>query len=127
MRIVSLRLKAALFLPLVLVLMGATVLHAANDDPPRIQIEVTKKDSLGRVQVMEVRAGTGTCIAEIIYEGGPRVHVVVIAQNGIRNLGFAAIGGETAKNLDNEVLVRIFETTIRQHCLPLIVPSYAET
>lgn len=121
------RFKLTLFLLTALVLLDVAVIHAADYEPRLIQIEVTKQDSLGRVQVMEVRSGAGTCIAEATYDGGPRVYVVAITQDGIRNLGFAAISGETAKDLNNEILMGIFETTIREHCLPLIVPGYIKT
>ena len=103
---------------------GRAEAFGAEPVPPRIQFEVTKKDSRGRVQVMEARTDRGGCIAEIVYEGLPQIYVVVISRTRLQNLGHLLIRDGTEDNLTNEVLMENFHKAIGEHCLPLIVPGY---
>lgn len=106
---------------------GLTAACSAEQGHPFIQSEVTKRDARGRVQVMETRTGKGTCIAEITYDGRPRIYVVVISRTMIRNLGHLLIRDGTEDNLVDEVLMSNFNKAIKEHCLHLIVPGYVQS
>ncbi len=118
--------KTVLFFTALFLLIGMPHAFGAEPAPSRIQFEVTKKDSRGRVQVMEARTDRGGCIAEIVYEGLPQIYVVVISRTRLQNLGHLLIRDGTEDNLTNEVLMENFHKAINEHCLPLIVPGYTD-
>lgn len=92
-----------------------------------IQNEVTKRDSRGRVEVMETRASDGTCIAQVIYERGvPAIHVLVISRTRLQNLGSLYITGGTEDEISDATLMEKFYKAIGEHCLPLIIKGYRQ-
>ena len=92
-----------------------------------IQSEVTKRDSRGRVEVMETRASDGTCIAQVIYEHGmPTIHVLVISRTRLRNLGYRQVLDGTEEGTSDAVLMRNIDEVIREQCLPLIIKGYRQ-
>lgn len=110
---------------LVLLMMAATASAAELFVP--VQSEVTKRDVQGRVEVMETRAGDGTCMAQVLYkESVPQIHVLVISRKRIQNLGYLQINDATEEGVSDEVLMRNFEKAIREQCLKYIIRGFAE-
>ncbi|MFA5998179.1 MAG: hypothetical protein WC814_02225 [Candidatus Paceibacterota bacterium] len=114
--------KVAL-LTLVLCIAASTPVFS-TEELSLIRSEVTKRDSRGRVEVMEVHTASGKCVAQIAYEGIPRVYILVLSRTRLQNLGYLQINDGTEDGLSDTILVRIFNKAIREYCLPLIVQGY---
>lgn len=89
-----------------------------------VKREVIKRDSRGRVEMMEIRADLGRCVAQITYDEGPRIHVLVISRTRLQNLGFLQINDGTESGLSDATLMAKFNYAIREYCLPLIIKGY---
>ena len=100
------------------------VFSAESEWSSILQSNVTKRDSRGRVEVMEVHAISGTCIAQITYDETPRVYIVVASRTRLQNLGYLQINDGTENGLSDTVLMRVFNKAIREFCLPLIDQGY---
>jgi hypothetical protein len=116
----------AVLLAAVLLISADTVkvFSAESEWSSILQSNVTKRDSQGRVEVMEVHAISGTCIAQITYDETPRVYIVVASRTRLQNLGYLQINDGTENGLSDTVLMRIFNKAIREFCLPLIDQGY---
>jgi len=116
----------AVLLAAVLLISADTVkvFSAESEWSSILQSNVTKRDSRGRVEVMEVHAISGTCIAQITYDETPRVYIVVASRTRLQNLGYLQINDGTENGLSDTVLMRVFNKAIREFCLPLIDQGY---
>lgn len=116
--------KIVLLIALLFVSTEVAMLSSAEQKKPFIQNEVTKRDSRGRVEIMETHTTSGTCMAQITYEEVPRIHLIVITPTKLENIGYAQINGGTKDTLSDAVLTGVFNDTINEFCLPLIIPGY---
>lgn len=109
-----------------LFVLGAAASCMTAEKKPLLQKEVLKRDSRWRVQVMGVNTSNSACLAEITYDGAPRIHIVVITPTRLENIGYAQVIGGTEENLSDAKLMDLFNEAISKNCLPLIVPGYIE-
>lgn len=116
------------FLALCLLVTGVSAVYVPTiigaEPKSLIRSEVVKRDSRGRVEVMEVRAENGMCMAQITYDKVPRIHVLVASSGRLRNLGYLQINDGTEDGLSDETVMKNFNNAINTHCLPLIIPGY---
>jgi len=115
---------------MVLVFASVGIVSTQTTEPttkeyPFVQTEVVKRDARDRVEIMEARTTEGRCIAQITYDRGPRIYIVVMSWEMLENIGHVRIDMPEA-TLNNAFLMRIFRDAIKEHCLPHIVPGYAK-
>ena len=119
-------LKAAVLLFVaLLVSMSVTVIYGVGPEPRWSTIGIQKEVTMrGRVQVMEIRAGEGTCVAEITHnkEGDARIYVAVISYTRLENLDYEPVDDD---DLNDTALMEEFNRAMKR-CLPLIVKGYVE-
>lgn len=127
MKTASLRLRIIMLLVVLFLLMMAVVACSSVPKYSPIQSEVTKRDSRGRVQVLETRASDGVCMAEVVYEHGmPTIHVLVISRIRLQNLGYRLVLDGTEEGISDAVLMRNIDEVVREQCLPFIIRGYRE-
>lgn len=92
---------------------------------PPVEWKVTMRDSLGRVELVEVRAKGGSCVINISYRGVPRVHALAISfQTGRSTSGYLEMRDATTGVLLNRFITKDLAGAIHRLCFPYIVPGY---
>lgn len=89
-----------------------------------VKVEVTKRDARGRVEMMELRTDSGKCIAQITYDQGPQINLMVILRAELQSSGTLKIIDGTEEGLSNETLMEKLDETFRDRCLPTILQDY---
>ncbi|MBI4089046.1 hypothetical protein HY415_03030 [Candidatus Kaiserbacteria bacterium] len=96
---------------------------------PFVESRVVSRDAQGRVKYVEVWAEGGICMAEVVFEGN-ELKIFLLSDTwvrGARHLGHVRIRDAQGKEVTDEFLRNAFRQAIKEYCLPLIVPGYAET
>lgn len=101
------------------------MVRSAESQWQPVRNEVLKRDVRGRVQLMRARGNNGTCYAEIVYEGLPRIYVLALSHQRQGNIGALLIRDGTEENLSDAVLMKAFNKAIG-YCIPFIIKGYTK-
>jgi hypothetical protein len=94
--------------------------------PNESKINILTYDAKKRVSLAEIKTYYGVCLGEVIYDQSPypEIHVVVISEKKLQNIGHMKLRHTTEKKVTHAELMRVMRKIRDEACLPNIIPGY---